>query len=392
MIGIALLRALSFGVLALALPLYITSLGGTAAQWGLLSGVVGLAQIPVEPAWGWVSDRIGLAVPLGVSRFASALLTPIFGLTSSMGVFLAVQIARGVFEVAVGPLSRKALAQSFGSERKGMGIGVFQACWNVGLGIGPLLGGYVLGRWGYAQAFALYSGLSFVSFVLVVVNRAQLDRTGEGQASASVAARPDVVEATTAAPLNVSFRTFIVPALIAVFLFLGIQVTRAFVPLLGSSVAELPPSEVALLLTISGMVGGILVVFMGRLSDRLGRRRLIVGGLALLSISLIGYGFSGGFVSLAAVTLLNSVGTSAALPALVALVSDITPSSRQGQMLGIYGSFENVGVMLGPLLCGFLWDAHSPRLAFVACGLVTAVGIVLASRYGRRVLAPMASA
>lgn len=378
-ICIDLLWALNFGILALALPLYITSLGGSATQWGLLSGAFGLAMIFAEPTWGWVSDKIGIAVPFVISRFASTLLLPIYTLTGNMGLLLAIQCARAVIEVAIGPLSRKALAYSFGSDGKGLGIGVFQACLGVGQGIGPLLGGYVIDRWGYPQAFTLCSGLSFLSFLMVVINRARLSSVGKGPGSPPVSVRLKAPEIANVAQNDSFYPAFFVLALIAIFLFVGIGVTRAFVPLLGFSVLDLPPSQVALLLAISGIVRGILMVSMGKVSDRLGREPLIVGGLLLLSISLFGYGFLSGFVNMAIVTLINSIGWSAAVPAAVALVSDITPSSRQGQMIGLYGSCEDLGLMIGSLLCGFIWDAHSPRLAFVVCSLITGMGIVLGS-------------
>jgi len=378
-ICIDLLWALNLGILALALPLYITSLGGSATQWGLLSGAFGFGMIFAEPIWGWVSDKIGIAVPFVISRFASTLLLPIYALTGNMGMLLVIQIARAVIEVAIGPLSRKALAYSFGSDRKGTGIGLFQACLGVGIGIGPLLGGYVIGRWGYSQAFTLCSGLSFLSFLMVVINRANLSSTGKSPDSPPISVRLKAPKIANVAQDDSSYLTFFVLALIAIPLFVGIGVTKAFVPLLGSSVLSLPPSQVALLLAISGMVSGILMICMGKVSDRLGRRPLIVGGLSLLSISLFGYGFSSGFVNMAIVTLINSIGMSAAVPAAVALVSDITPSSRQGQMIGLYGSCEDLGLMVGSLLCGFIWDVHSPRLAFVVCSLITGIGIVLGS-------------
>ena len=386
-ICIDLLWALNLGVLALVLPLYITSLGGSATQWGLLSGAFGFAMVFAESAWGWVSDKIGIAVPFVISRFASALLLPIYALTGNIGMLFAVQIARGAVEVVIGPLSRKALAHSF-LERKGMGVGLFQACSPIGTGIGSLLGGYMIDRWSYLQIFVFCSGLSLLSLLIAVINRARLDSTDESFAPLSNSMRSEASGTANAAQDDSSYLAFFVLALIAVFLLFGVGVTRNFVPLLGSSVVGLPSSEVALLLTISGMGSGLLTIYMGKVSDRLGRKPLIIGGFLLLSISLFGYGFSTGFVDMAIVTLISSVGVSAAVPAAVALVSDITPSSRQGQMIGLYGSCEDVGFMIGPLLCGFIWDAHSPRLAFIVCSLITSIGIVLVSTTLKRVIRP----
>ncbi len=44
-------------------------------------------------------------------------------------------------------------------------------------------------------------------------------------------------------------------------------------------------------------------------------------------------------------------------------------------MIGLYGACEDLGIMLGPLLCGFVWDARGPQTAFLVCAGLAALGI-----------------
>ena len=104
------LRSVSWGILSLVLPLYFASVGRTAGEWGLASGAFAFTMIFGEPLWGWASDRLGTAIPLAAAGLGSAFLVPIFALTGNLGVLVAVQLARGGFEVAGAPASRKALA------------------------------------------------------------------------------------------------------------------------------------------------------------------------------------------------------------------------------------------------------------------------------------------
>jgi MFS family permease len=370
-------RWLALGILSLVLPLYVTSIGRSAAQWGVLSAAFAFGMIFAEPTWGWISDRVGIFKPLLISQLVYALLIPLFILTGSMGALLAVQLPRGAFGVAVGVLGRKALAYSLGPGKKGMGIGLFQTSMIAGTAVGPLLGGYVLDRGDYPSVFILCSVLSLVTAFIIASNRAKLSPPLDQGLAADVI-EPKALPTVSAMRNKGFYLSFSVLALIAICLCAAMGAGNAFVPLLGTSVLGLQASQVALILAVTSTVSGLFALVLGGMSDRLGRSPLVVGGLLLLGISLVGYGHADGIISMAIFILLFSIGVAAAMPAVAAWVSDITPLSRQGQMLGLYGSFEDVGVMVGPLICGFLWDASGPRPAFVVCGLIAVIGVGLA--------------
>ncbi len=363
------LRSVSWGILGLVLPLYFASVGRTAGEWGLASGAFAFTTIFGEPLWGWAADRLGTAIPLAAAGLGSAFLVPIFALTGNLGVLIAVQLARGGFEVAGAPASRKALAGILGPGRKAAGIGLFQAASSAGNAFGPLLGGYVLGRWGFGWAFLLCAAASLVAAAVALANRTGLGGTEEMDGPAEPAGAPDGV-ATPRFPVG-----FVAVAAIAVCSFAGSSAGRSFVPLLGTEVLRLPASQVASVLAITGALGGPLTIVTGGLADRLGRRPLIASGLLAAVAGLVGYGVVHTWAGLVACALFLSLGFAAVVPAAVALVSDMTPPGRQGRMIGIYGACEDLGIMLGPLMCGFLWDAWSPRAAFMACAGLAALGI-----------------
>ena len=376
-ICILILRWLALGILSIVLPLYVTSIGRSAAQWGVLSAAFAIGMVFAEPTWGWISDRVGIFKPLLVAQLVYTLLVPLYILAGSMEGLLAVQLARGAFGVAVGVLGRKALAHSLGPGKKGMGIGLFQTSMIAGTAVGPLLGGYAIDRGDYPPAFILCSVLSFVTIFIIARNREKLGPLPNQGLPADVI-EPEALPTVSAARNKGYYLYFSVLALIAICLCAAMGAGKAFVPLLGTSVLGLQASQVAIILAVTGAVSGLFALVLGGMSDRLGRSPLVVGGLLLLSISLVGCGYADGITSMAIFTLLFSIGVAAAMPAAAAWVSDITPLSRQGQMLGLYGSFEDVGVMMGPLICGFLWDASGSRLAFAVCGLVAVIGIGLA--------------
>ncbi len=369
---ILILRYMSFGLAGLVLPLYFDAIGRSAGDWGLASGAFAFTLTFAEPVWGWASDRVGTAVTFLAAGVGSAVLVPLFALTGHPWLLLAIQLARGCVEFANSPAARKALAHSMGPGRKAVGIGLFQGCASAGSALGPVLGGFLIERWGFAAAFAGAAAISLAAVAVTLANRARIDAAGRPAGAAMPVAAPGQ------AAKRGSLLPFVALALMAACLFSAQTVGRNFVPILGTSIRRLPATQVALVLGAAGAVSGPLTIAMGRLADLWGRKPLMISGLLCVSAALLGYAYLPGIVGLAGSTLLLYLGTAAGIPAGVALVSDVTPYESQGRMIGLYGACENVGIMAGPLLCGFLWDAAGYRFAFIACALLSALGVAAA--------------
>jgi predicted MFS family arabinose efflux permease len=62
---------------------------------------------------------------------------------------------------------------------------------------------------------------------------------------------------------------------------------------------------------------------------------------------------------------------------LLAIVPDVTPKRMYGTVVGIYGSCEDLGIMLGPLVYGLVWSAIGPVYIFVACSVTQALSAAL---------------
>jgi MFS family permease len=61
---------------------------------------------------------------------------------------------------------------------------------------------------------------------------------------------------------------------------------------------------------------------------------------------------------------------------LLALVPKVTSNTIYGAAVGIYGSFEDLGVLIGPLIFGFVWSAYNPVLIFAVASLVQLVSAI----------------
>ncbi|MSQ41873.1 MAG: MFS transporter [Dehalococcoidia bacterium] len=146
---------------------------------------------------------------------------------------------------------------------------------------------------------------------------------------------------------------------------------------------ELHGSEAAVALSFSGIAVAMLVAspFVGRLGDRYGVKRFIVGGFVVYSVAGFGYLFSGSWQEVVAFRMLSGLGVSMVFPMSMAYVGRLAPNGREGAYMGAFAMAQIAGFGIGPLLGGTLRDLFSSNVAFAAMGLLlgcTALFVLLA--------------
>ena len=124
-----------------------------------------------------------------------------------------------------------------------------------------------------------------------------------------------------------------------------------------------------------------LIVSAGRLGDILGRRRLLLGGIALFTVASVFCGLAPSLGGLIAARALQGLGAAIMLALSMALVGETVPKARTGSAMGLLGTMSAIGTALGPSLGGLLISGFGWRAIFlisVPLGLATGL---LARRY-----------
>jgi MFS family permease len=160
--------------------------------------------------------------------------------------------------------------------------------------------------------------------------------------------------------------------------FIGFAVHLAYalsrfpvVPLYAQSLG-LSKHMIGLVVAASTLTGVILKLPMGRMSDMLGRRPLLILSACAFAFPPFFYPLATAGISLLALRLLHGTATATFGPVSSAIVSDIAETGRRGERLSTFSSATLVGKSLGPLLGGYLIlgsDFHWPFLASGAAGL-----------------------
>jgi MFS family permease len=382
---LSLLATQVFGLAAVSAALtYIVAFGLTKAATNFLAGTLAdrYGRKPVLVA-GWL---IGLPVPLLIIWAptwawivaANILLGINQGLCWSTTVIMKIDLA--------------------GPRRRGLAMGLNEAAGYLAVALTAYLTGLIAARAGLRpEPFFLglaYAGLGLGLSVLLV-----RETRGHAQLEAQLtdAARPTVANPgpnRTLAAADVerpSTREVFVhtslrePALSAcsqagLVNNLNDGLAWGLLPLLfvrgGLSVAQ-----VGLLAALYPAVWGLGQLLTGPLSDRLGRKPLITGGMLLQAMALAGTALAGSFLPWAAAAILLGVGTAMVYPTLLAAISDVAHPSWRASAVGVYRLWRDTGFAVGALLAGLVADLAGLEAAVWVVAVLTAgSGVVVAVR------------
>jgi DHA1 family multidrug resistance protein-like MFS transporter len=175
---------------------------------------------------------------------------------------------------------------------------------------------------------------------------------------------------------NSAGRLLLTACIISFVCFLGSYMRIPIVPLFATSLGA-DTVQVGMINGAFMLMAGALSIPSGLISDRLGRRLPLLGGMILLAGSSFLLYWSNSPLQMAVIYLLFGVGLSAFSPTLMSYVADVTPPEMLGQAYGWYTMALYGGMTLGPAAGGFLGTALGLRPVFLVAGaLIFAMFVV----------------
>ena len=160
--------------------------------------------------------------------------------------------------------------------------------------------------------------------------------------------------------------------LVITFLFTLGNSSNAFL-LLRAQDKGFTPAGVILLYFAYNVTASILAMPLGRLSDKIGRKQLLVSGYAVFA--LVYFGFALAHSKGTVVLMFVAYGVYTAMTAGVerAFIAEISPESLKGTMLGLHSSLVGIALLPASAVAGFLWDTISPSAPFFFGGSLAVI-------------------
>jgi len=141
----------------------------------------------------------------------------------------------------------------------------------------------------------------------------------------------------------------------------------------------LSADQIGLVAGLYPLSWGILQVATGPMSDRIGRKPLLVVGMWVQAGAFVLYVAGHGLASWSAASLLLGAGTAMVYPTFLSAVSDLARPDARGATVGVYRFWRDLGLAIGAVVVGFFADAAGLGAAFLLTAALTfASGVVIA--------------
>ena len=362
-IAIVSMASLTMSVLNPVMPLYLTSIGITPAMIGFMSSLAMVGMVFGESAGGWLADNVGIRIPLGIGTLFCTPMLLLFTFTQNVPFIFTLFLGWGIVRAGVFGPGRGYIGKTVPLTYKATYLAVYTAAMSVSRSIGSFVGGLVGERLGYDYNFYFAAGIALVGGLLVIFALRKIPFNNPTPPSPVA---PGAVNTRVKAPYR--SRAFISQCAIATVSWLPIGVVGSFLPLLAADVAKVKETEIGLLFTISSLVGAALIIPLGRMSDRRNKKTMMMIGLIVTAAGIAWIAIAGSYGEFVAALIVESIGQAIFGPAAVALLSETVPQNWQGTAMGVYGGFEDLGVVIGSALAGIVWENLGPESAFLMLG------------------------
>ncbi|CAN5501687.1 MFS transporter [soil metagenome] len=373
---VSLLNDTSSEIIYPLLPAFLAlSLGASPFAIGLIEGFAESVASLLKLVSGYLSDRFGsrkLPVFLGYSL--AAITRPLLSFVTSWPQVLGVRITDRVGKGIRGAPRDAIIAESVPRAERGFAFGFNRAADHLGAVFGPVAAFVLLSIFAvdtgnptireYQQVF-LYASVPVVLGLVVIAFFVRED--------------PKVVETIAAAPPSFSLKGFdsnFKRFLVVIAVFTLSNSTDAFL-LLRAGQSGISPVVLPLLwmtLHLSKVVSSLIG---GHLSDRIGRKKVIIAGWVVYALVYAGFAFVDS--AWQCWVLFIIYGTYFGLTEGVekAFVADMVPTPKHGTAYGLYNLAFGITVFPASLLFGLVWNQFGASTAFLASACVSIAAIAM---------------
>jgi MFS family permease len=395
LVGLNALVGAMVGLERSVLPLVGKQDFGLRSSTAILAFVVafGAAKALTNLAAGDLAERFGRKHVLVVGWLVALPVPLLIGLAPSWWFIVAANLLLGVNQGLAWSMTVVMKIDLAGPRRRGLALGLNEAAGYLGVAVAAFATGALAAS--YAPRTVVWVGAAAIAAVGLLVSVFAVRDTGAhvaheqathgDEGAAHLRLRGAFVQATLRDPvLRACSQAGLVNNLNDA---LAWGLAPLYLAAHGASVRQ-----IAVVAGAYPVVWGAGQLLTGWLSDHVGRKPLIAGGMLVQAgaLALLVAGGGAFSPSLAAAALLG-VGTAMVYPTLIAAVSDASQPRDRARIVGVYRFWRDFGFVLGALIAGLAADATSPKAAIaIVAALTAASGLVVAatSWHARAALRP----
>ena len=359
---------LGLGIVSPLMSIFAEDMGATGIWLGAIFSGYFLARALIMPFIGRLSDQWGkrkifLALGLAILGFTS------IGYILSQNVIqlILVRFLQGLGSGIVLPLSLAYVGDITPQGKEGSYIGYINIARMAGWGSGPLIGGVLMGIYGFDVPFILMGVLAFVALIILFIALPEKEIHGRSPVQQHKAS---------------SYRTILkIPAIRGVVVFrfitaIGTGNLFSFFPLLADSLG-IPPGDVGILLSSRMLIMALLQGPFGVLADKYDKTRLILFSGVGSAILMLIVPSAHTFWELLVLGIFIGVIWAMLIPSSTGLAAEYGREHGMASVMSIVNVGMSFGMVIGPLTAGVLMDLFNIQAIFYYGGFMAMLGSLL---------------
>ncbi|MBU1017511.1 MFS transporter [Patescibacteria group bacterium] len=348
------------------LPIFLsTVLGANMAVIGLIEGVAESAAALLKLFSGWLSDKVGKKKPLIIAGYSlSAFTKPLLALATHWGHVLIIRFSDRVGKGLRTAPRDSLIAASVDKGERGVKFGLHRTMDTAGAIVGTLIAFFILQKF-LGDAFRLIFLLSIIPGLIAVL--------------ILIFGVKDVRQKTVNKKISFNFKACN-PALkrflLAIAFFNLANFSYAFFILRANDIG-LALFLIPIVYLVYNIVYAAFAIPMGKLSDRVGRKIVLIAGILLFGVTSLGFGFMATAITIWPLFALYGLFMAVTDGVSRAYVSDLAASDKRGLAFGTYHTIVGITVLPANLIGGFLWQTINVQAPFVYAAVFSVISALL---------------
>ncbi|MFQ6115318.1 MAG: MFS transporter [bacterium] len=355
---------LGLGIIAPIMPIYAENLGATGIGLGLIFAGFSLSRGVLMPIIGKMSDRRGRKIFISAGLLIYALVSLGYIGANSVADLVWVRLVHGMGSAMVIPISMAYVGEISPKGKEGIYLGTFNIALFLGMGAGPLLGGFLTDYLGMSSTFYAMFALTALSLILILIFLPEKQDQNDGLEKKRF----------------FSFRQILQNKIMqGIFLFrvvnaLGRGAIMSFLPIFANSI-KLSSSQIGIILSINVFLMSLLQRQFGKFADKYDKYYLIITGSLMAAIALFFIPRTHTFWELLMTAILMGIGGAIAMPSATALITSLGKGYGMGATMGLFNMAMSIGMTLGPLISGMLMHLIGVKSVFYFGSCILGIGM-----------------
>ena len=352
------------------IPLYLTSaFGATPAIVGIIEGIAESIASLLKVFSGYVTDKYKQKKKIAFAGYATGFFYKLSLIIASswVGVLIARVVDRLGKGIRTAPRDVM-VSESADKNSMGRAFGIHKALDMAGSAIGILLSFFLLKQMGNTGTdYKAIFTVSIIPTILALIMFAFVNERKE----------PRVCKTRERFWKNIpNLDRRLKLYLLVVFIFTLGNSSNSFL-LLRAKSAGFDDTYVILLYFLYNLTASILSVPFGKLSDRIGRKKVLTAGYILFSAVYLGFAFASNTVSFVFIFLVYGIFTAMTAGVERAFIAEVSPSELKGTMLGLHSTVSGIALLPASVICGVLWESFGSAVPFVFGAAMSAVAALI---------------